>query len=323
MNEKVSVIIPVYNAEKTIIRCLDSISKQTYPELEVIIINDGSSDKSESIITDYIRKKDIDKQFIFFSQVNQGVAASRNTGINHANGKYIAFADSDDYMSPDAIEHMVRIIRKTNAVMVIANHIRHEKNKNITFKTDLPANLTTDIAIKALFEKKIRVGCCGKLYTIDWLKEHSLYFPEDRYGEDIYHLFYTIMSGGRIVWLNEVVYHVVDTESSICNSYSTKFIKMLDTMDEIKVSLLKTGFWNKHKKEFKKYYLSHIKYLLNYGIRFQKNDFLSAVLGRNMYPYGQIQIEWSKGIKSVADGILFNLNKKLYVAIKIKRRIGR
>lgn len=320
MKEKVSIVIPVYNAEKTIIRCLDSINNQTYQNLEIIVINDGSTDDTQRIVSEYVNRNNKEQRFVFIKQPNKGVSATRNTGIKTATGTYIAFADADDYMALDGIEHMVEKIKKTDAVMVIANHIRHEEDKDIFFKTNLPEILTTDDAISALYKKNIRAGCCGKLYRVNWLNDSGLFFPEDRYGEDIYHLFYAVISGEKIAWLNEPVYHVVDTKNSICNIYSTKFLYLIDTMEEMKDKLHEKGYWDKHKIEYREYYLSHIRYLLNYGVRFEKKDFLSIVLKRNLYPYGRIKIDWSNGFLSIADGILFNINKSLYVAVKLKRR---
>ncbi len=320
MEEKISIVVPAYNAAETIIYCLDSISNQTYKNLEIIVINDGSTDDTQRVVSEYISENDKNLRFRFIKQSNKGVSATRNKGIRMSTGAYIAFVDADDYMSPDAIEHMVKRIKDSGAVMVIANHIRHEKDKDISFKTDLPEELTTDEAITALYKKNLRAGCYGKLYSVNWLKDRELFFPEDRYGEDIYHLFYAIISGERIVWLNEPVYHVVDTDNSICNTYSPKFLYLIDTLEEMKDRLIEKGYWDKHKKEYREYYLSHIKYLLNYGGRFEKRDFLSVVLKRNIYPYGILRVDWANGFLSIADGILFNINKSLYAAIKLKRR---
>lgn len=318
MGDKVSVVVPMYNSEKTILRCLESIQKQTYTDTEIIVINDGSTDESLTIVSEYIKEKK--GQYRLISQHNSGVSSARNVGIRAASGAFVMFVDSDDYLDINAIQHMVDLQIKTRAQLVIANHVRHEKENTIFFDSLLPENLAQDMAITALFEKKIRVGCCGKLYSLPWIKEHDLYFPEDRYGEDMYHLFFMIMSGCRMAWLNEPIYHVVDTSGSICNSYSFKFIYMLDTLDRIKEELIKTGYWKNHKNDFKKYYLSQLKFLLNYGIRFDQNDFVNSVLRKNIYPKGSAGIELRKGIKITMDDMLFCLDKRLYVKIKMARR---
>ncbi len=104
---KISVIVPVYNSEKTLEKCLDSIIEQTYSNLEIIIINDGSKDSSDKIIKEYEKK---DSRIIYLNNSNHGVSYSRNCGIKIANGDYITFVDSDDYLADDCYEELVKIL---------------------------------------------------------------------------------------------------------------------------------------------------------------------------------------------------------------------
>ena len=112
MNHLISIIVPAYNIEKYIGRCLDSILNQTYKNIEVIVVNDGSSDSTGSIIDDYSRKDDRVKPF---HKENGGVSSARILGVNHAIGDYIGFVDGDDYVEPEMFEHLLNNALKYNA----------------------------------------------------------------------------------------------------------------------------------------------------------------------------------------------------------------
>ena len=311
--DKVSVIVPVYNAEKYLRRCLDSIMNQTYKDIQVVVINDGSKDNSDEVIKSYTNNR-FEIKYIY--QQNQGPSVARNRGIDESEGEFISFVDADDYLEMNAIEIMMMQQRKLDADIVIANHLRHEKDKQVSYSVDLPEILDTNEGLEALFRKKVRVGCYGKIYRIKALKRNGLYFPTDRYGEDVYHLYKCMISNLKIAWLDKVVYHVVDTEGSICNSYNYKFVYMMDTLSEIQDELIEEGLWKKHKASFEKYYASHLYFLINYGIRFNNEQFLNEVLDKNLYPKSQITLGNDKRIKVILDAVIFGMSKRLYIIIK-------
>lgn len=126
MNDKISVIIPIYNTEKYLSRCIESIIKQTYDNIEIILVNDGSTDQSSKICKKYSR---IDNRVVLIEQDNKGAAAARNTGLRHATGNYIGWVDSDDYIEPDMFEKMLDCIHKENADACICQLYYHIKNK--------------------------------------------------------------------------------------------------------------------------------------------------------------------------------------------------
>ena len=112
MEEKVSVIVPVYNVEQYLARCLDTVLAQTYENLEVICVNDGSTDNSLNILEHYAR---FDSRIKIVNKENGGLGSARNAGIKEAEGKYILFLDSDDYIASFAVEHLVKNAEKNNA----------------------------------------------------------------------------------------------------------------------------------------------------------------------------------------------------------------
>ncbi len=116
---ELSIIVPVYNAEKYLRRCLDSILNQTYKDFELIVIDDGSPDNCGNIAEDYAAK---DKRIAVIHQLNAGVSESRNTGINCARGKYIGFVDSDDYIEPDMYQKMIQMLKLRKLDLVVCGY---------------------------------------------------------------------------------------------------------------------------------------------------------------------------------------------------------
>lgn len=116
---KVSIIVPVYNAEKTLCKCLDSLVGQTYRDIEILLINDGSSDNSQKICESYANRF---SEVLLINQNNSGPATARNTGINRARGKYLSFVDADDYVESNMIEEMISVAEDNHAEMVICGY---------------------------------------------------------------------------------------------------------------------------------------------------------------------------------------------------------
>ena len=171
---KISVIIPVYNVEKYLSECLDSVLKQTYGDFEAICVNDGSEDGSQRILKQYAQK---DNRFHVISQENQGLSGARNTGLNHAKGEYIFFLDSDDTIPEYALETMLKIAEKTN-VPLVASESKKASGK--------PASLNCQIFHHPLAEfvknNHIFSSAWNKLYRTDILRTHR--FIRGIYFED-------------------------------------------------------------------------------------------------------------------------------------------
>lgn len=127
-NPKISIIIPAYNVEKYISQCLDSLVNQTYKNIEIIVINDGSNDRTLSIIQNYAKE---DKRICVINQNNQGLSESRNNGFKIVSGEYVMFADSDDWVETDMCESCLSEMQKENADLVLFSYIREYENKSI------------------------------------------------------------------------------------------------------------------------------------------------------------------------------------------------
>ena len=121
----VSIIIPVYNCEKYITICLDSLINQTYSNIEIILVNDGSNDRSEDVIREFAKN---DNRIKLYNQINQGVSVARNTGLDKATGEYIMFVDADDYIELDMVDELIKPIQNEHTIVFCDNTEIWSKN---------------------------------------------------------------------------------------------------------------------------------------------------------------------------------------------------
>ena len=221
---KVSVIMPVYNAEKTIERAILSIINQTYNNIELILINDGSTDGTESIIKKYIEKENkIDIQYYF--QKNSGPSIAKNLGIDIAIGEYILFVDSDDTISENYIESLV--INQKEGTLIGASYkiIEDIKITNKNFKITNKDYYVKDEILNDLVIGKLNGFVV--LYLFNKEKMKKIYFEKDiRYMEDTLFLIKYIINNNinNIIYLKDIYYNYYQTDGSITNN-TNKIIK--------------------------------------------------------------------------------------------------
>ena len=173
-NALVTVIIPVYNVEKYLRQCLDSVINQTLREMEIILVNDGSTDSSLEICKEY---RNHDDRIILIDQQNAGLAAARQAGLNIAKGEYIGFVDSDDYLEPDMYEKMFAAAAKTSAEIVFCNVYRNESKKE---KAYLPTGFYTRADMEKSIFPRLLAGFDenGRENTIRWCNWLRIYKKE-------------------------------------------------------------------------------------------------------------------------------------------------
>lgn len=164
MEEKVSIIVPIYNVEKYLRPCLESIIRQTYPHLEIILVDDGSPDNSGIICDEYANK---DNRIHVIHQKNQGVTSARKQGVDYATGKWILFVDGDDELKPNAVYFFLTQAIENNAQMVISPQIRRKQNATFQIQFSINGNMTRDVFCKSISELKFNVGIGGKFWSKD------------------------------------------------------------------------------------------------------------------------------------------------------------
>lgn len=215
----VSVLIPAYNAEKTINRCIESILHQTYENIEVIIVNDGSTDNTLSILYNYAKN---DRRIAIYNQTNKGVSVTRNVCLKNAHGDYVLYVDADDWIEANMIQQMLELMKDADIVFCESDHAETseqvESVDNVKIecwdqKTQLYEFMKHKRMTGMLWNKLIRRSLTDDV----WFNEKT------GYGEDAEFLWKILKKSGKMVVMNEILYHHVLTDTSISHlSFSEK-----------------------------------------------------------------------------------------------------
>lgn len=260
----VSIIVPIYNAERTLDRCIKSILEQEYRNFEVILVNDGSTDNSLSICR---RWSSEDSRVKVFDKPNTGVSETRNIGIANAAGKYLQFVDSDDWISADSTTMMVERAEQTECDMVIANFYRvvngcQAQKGNI--KTDVVLTKKEFLSIMMNEPANFYYGVMwNKLYRRDIISAHRIYCCTDlNWSEDfLFNLDY-IRFAQTIASLSKPVYHYVKTKNSLVSREFTlnNVIKMkLKIFSAYKELIESTELYEEHRAQVRKFFIAYAK----------------------------------------------------------------
>ena len=242
LNYLVSIIIPVYNVEKYIFKCLESISNQSYSNFEVIVIDDGSPDKSGEIADAFSKN---DQRFKVFHKRNEGVASARNQGIKLSKGEFIIFVDPDDWISVDHIEYLLKLQCIENSDMCITTKLYTAKgesqSKNIIVKTISPLE-----ASALLLSPSTYVGSCGKLYRKSLLIENNIFQNEKIYsGEGLNFTIKAAQNSNKVTISNKKIYYY---RRNVPTSATTKFDLNMIKNNEYSLNVIKneSKFVNEH-----------------------------------------------------------------------------
>ena len=214
---KISVIIPVYNVENELAKCLNSIVNQTFKEIEIICVDDGSTDNSLNILKDYANK---DSRFRIFEQKNQGAGIARNIALNQAQGDYIAFVDGDDYIDLNFLESMYKVAIDNNLDIVKGNFLIHESNGSI-INTHENERIEKELLNNKIPHKDFLQSWWSALYKNSVIKDYGIQFAPIRYLEDVpfLHKFLAVASSFQLK--NDVFYHYVIRDNSTCHEKLT------------------------------------------------------------------------------------------------------
>lgn len=217
----VSVIVPIYNVEKYLNECVSSIVNQTYRELEIILIDDGSSDRSADLCDEW---KEKDNRIIVIHQENGGLSRARNTGINLANGDYFAFVDSDDYVERTFIEKLITIMEKDNSEIAMCN-LYGVFQSEITFdgknRIREDDNVTTIDFLKKMYTYPgFYIIVCNKMFKKSIAKH--ICFPEGTLHEDGFVMRSIILQANRISVIAEPLYYYRRHNSSITSKRNSE-----------------------------------------------------------------------------------------------------
>lgn len=226
MSIKVSVIIPVYNAEKYITQCIESLLGQTLPECEFIFINDGSKDNSAAIIKEYKKR---DNRMKLVNQSNQGVSAARNTGLRIAAGEFIGFVDADDFVEKEMFETLFIIAKKHNCDIVVSNFESYMNGHRFTM--NLPYKKNTNLSRLYIQEKILPNflrsdnlnAIWNKIYRNNLIKANNIKFPEGiSLGEDALFNIKYFSHSSNVHFISYSGYHYKEVEGSATRNFLEK-----------------------------------------------------------------------------------------------------
>lgn len=227
----ITIIVPVYNVEKYLVRCLNSIVNQTYKNLQIILIDDGSTDNSGKICDDYSRN---DHRISVIHKRNEGLSAARNEGLDIAEGKYIGFVDSDDYIELDMYEQLYKLIESTDAEMAVCEFtyiedsgIKREKEEELPVKTKMDA----DTYIKKWIDSRYK-----PFYVVAWNKLYKkklfdgIRYPVDKYREDEYVIHHLVYQCSKIIYISKSFYYYKQHTGSIMKTSDVRLMDLGDAL---------------------------------------------------------------------------------------------
>ena len=226
MNDLISIVIPIYNASKYLEKCINSVINQTYKNLEIILVNDGSIDNSLDICNDF---KDKDNRIKVISKKNEGVSKTRNIGIDKCKGKYLMFLDSDDYIDEIYVEKMYTYLTKNNLSMVTSSMTLVDVNYNV-LKVSSYKDKSDILQVKDIYKDIVNTSYFCPIWKniikISLIKDNSIYFDDSlKFGEDLLFSFKIIQSCEKIGYLSFPGYFYVQNNASITHNNSFDFVK--------------------------------------------------------------------------------------------------
>lgn len=234
----ISVIIPCYNVAMFLNRCIDSILKQTYTYLEILLINDGSTDNTPDLCDAYALQ---DKRIIVIHQQNKGLTATRKVGIAKAKGNYCFFIDADDTIEPNTLEYLINVaLQYPQSEAIVTGHYRISSTGEIRYclKKD---TLTILTGVELLQQKVLFINAWGKLFRTSFLKSHMQGFVNNVcYGEDLLFFLINAYSIKQIVITPTALYHYFDTPNSMVsttNKWDIERISYEALLEQIKLLL--------------------------------------------------------------------------------------
>lgn len=231
MGNLISIIIPIYNVEKYLDKCVNSVVRQTYADLEIILIDDGSPDHCPQICDAWAKKDDRIK---VIHKQNGGLSDARNVGLNNSTGDFVMFLDSDDYISDNMCETLMALIKKYNVSMAMCDFVSFYEDEPIVVKGE-------DIVVNYYDEKKLRnliyesnieslVMSCAKLFKKEVF--NKLRYPLGRLHEDEFLIHEILYNAGTMVHTNEKMYYYLNRKTGITGTKKQKNI--MDTLQAFK-----------------------------------------------------------------------------------------
>lgn len=247
-NPKISVIIPIYNSEKYLDYCIASVLVQTYKNLEIICVNDGSTDNSLNILKKYASNDD---RIIIINQENYGQSVARNTGLKFATGEWISFIDSDDWIGIECYQKFIDVLNnRAEFDLYMFNGTVYPENNTLSFdiKDWTGENPHTFSDCKNPFKGNISAN--NKIYNREFLLKNNLSFSENKIFEDQLFIITAQILAKNIYLQNEVFYWYRQHEGSTVHNFGRNAFDIVDVLNLIKEKLKENNLWESAKYNF-------------------------------------------------------------------------
>lgn len=266
---KVSVIVPVYNVEKYLKKCLNSLVNQTLQEIEILVVNDGSSDSSQKIIDDF--QANYPLKIKAFNKQNGGLSDARNFGLNHAMAEFIGFVDSDDEVTETMFEEMYSLAMKHSAEMVICNLQKVDEEGNVTQKLTQIPNMPEKIELKNNFSvfSDLSYFACNKLFKAELFAHHR--FKVGVHFEDIQLIPQLLLDCTVIAQTQNYHYQYLERKDSISKTHTEKGLHILQAVEDVEVYFNQSKYSDK-KKEMKNFQILEGVYTFLAYLAFVKEE---------------------------------------------------
>ena len=310
---KISVIIPIYNAEKYLSKNLESIKNQTIKEIEILCIDDGSTDSSCEIAEKFAEE---DNRFVVIRQKNGGAGAARNNGIRHAKGKYLSFLDADDFFEPNMLQMAYEKAEETKADFVVFNSDQYYEKSN-EFKTvnwvvryqELPPYQPFNRRAMTDNIFKVFVGWAwDKLYNREWVVTNDLWFQEQRSSNDMLFVFSALAEAKRIAYVEEdkiLANQRRDNHSSLSNTREKSWDCFYKALCALRSRLQEKGIYEEVEKDYINYALHACLWNYNTLAEPTKSQLLA-----------KLREEWWKDLGIEGKDESYFYNKKEYMEYK-------
>lgn len=229
MTPLISVILPIYNVEAYLPRCIESVCRQTYRNLEIILVDDGSLDSCKEICEKYSQK---DQRIKVLHKTNGGLSDARNKGVEIAKGQYITFIDSDDYVTEDYVEYLYSLIKKYNTHMALCTHtVVFESGKKIVYGNETDEKLSSEICLeRMLYDDVINTSAWAKLYETEMVRQFP--YPVGKLFEDIATTYKFFIESGEIACGYKSQYYYMIRSTSIVNQeFNINKLDLLEMTD--------------------------------------------------------------------------------------------
>ena len=307
---KISVIIPVYNAEQYIDECIESVLSQTYSNLEVILVDDGSPDNCPKICDDYTIR---DGRIKVIHKSNGGLSSARNVGMKEVTGDYFIFLDSDDYWKDSFfLENIVKQKLNNNPDLVIFGYTKDKKllenyKRNFSLENEICCKSKSDTLHKLLVYDKLQSSACNKIFSSRLLEKTDFQFFEGIYSEDIDWIARVIIESERISYYDDYIYYYRENNSSITHNVKRKNII------DLKNQIIRIVEYSKkiENEDYYEWYMNYCGYqyitFLNNIVTINKNENITEFV-EEMKPYAYL--------------LNYHINKKVNLVFRFYKLLG-